>query len=92
MDFRNRLGNRNTGLPATNKNVTAADLADITRKGKKSATALPDGEHVLKITGTDLHKTNTGSIVVVVQAETLDGQPVRLRALLVKSPGCYVPV
>lgn len=87
MDYRNRFGVKQSGASNINKNVTAADLADINRGGKKSASALPDGEHVLTITGTDLHKTNNGGIVVVVQAEDTGGQPVRLRAMLVKSPG-----
>lgn len=67
--------------------TSSVDVLNISRGGKKAPEALPDGEHTITILSAAHRVAKSGSVVILVDAVSGDGVPVKLRPLLVSSPG-----
>jgi hypothetical protein len=53
----------------------------------KRSTTLPDGEYNLTVIGARILQNKAGNVSLILNAETHEGEPVRLQGLLVYSPG-----
>ena len=82
-----KRGRRGVSPAMTSSANSSVDVLNISRGGQKTPQALPDGEHDLIIHSAIHRVAKSGSVVVLIDAVSISGVPVKLRPLLVSSPG-----